>query len=141
MTSIEHPQENREAEAANRVILCEIRRRLDEIKTTLAEELHKVLWAYRTTPQSTIGESPFRLTYGTEEVIPIEANDLNWRTSADTDFQTNTVNLREELEFVDEVRSEASLREIARKQKIVARHNKRVIKREFQVGHLVIRQN
>jgi hypothetical protein len=30
-----------------------------------------------------------RLTYGTEAVIPIEVTELTWRTSADTDFQTN----------------------------------------------------
>jgi len=87
-----------------------------------------VLWAYRTTPHSTTSESPFRLTYGTEAVIPIETNELSWRTSADTDFDTNAVNLREELEFIDEIRSEASLREVALKQKIAARHNKKVIK-------------
>ena len=72
--------------------------------------------AYRTTPHSTTSESPFRLTYGTEAVIPIELTELTWRTNADTDFPTNAVNLREELEFVDEVRSEAALREIALKQ-------------------------
>ena len=31
-----------------------------------------VLWAYRTTARTPIGEIPFRLTYGTEAVIPIE---------------------------------------------------------------------
>jgi len=49
--------------------------------------------------------------------------------------------LREELEFGDEVRSEAALREIVLKQKIAARHSKRVIKREFEVGDLVLRRN
>jgi len=87
-------------------------------KTRWAEELHTVLWAYRTTPHSTTGESPFRLTYGTKAVIPIELNELTWRTEADTDFPTNAVNLREELEFIDEVRSEAAIRETTLKQKI-----------------------
>lgn len=64
-TSVEHPQANGLAEAANRVILRGIRRRLYTAKTQWAEELHVVLWAYRTTPHSTTGESPFRLTYGT----------------------------------------------------------------------------
>ena len=31
-----------------------------------------VLWAYRTTTRTPIGETPFRLTYGTEAVIPIK---------------------------------------------------------------------
>lgn len=140
LTSIEHPQANGATEAANRVILRIIRRRLDQVKTSWAEELHKVLWDYQTTPHSTTSESPFRLTYGTEAVILIETNELSWRTSADTDFDINAVNLREELEFIDEIRSKASLREIALKQKTAARHNKKVMKREFEVSDLVLRR-
>jgi len=87
------------------------------------------------------GESPFQLNYGTEAVILIEANKLSWWTSADTDFDTNAAILREELEFIGEIRSETSLREVTLKQKIAARHNKKFIKREFEVGDLVLRRN
>jgi len=76
-----------------------------------------------------------------EAIIPIELTELTWRTDANTDFSANAANLREELEFVDEVRSEAALRETTLKQKIAARHNKKVIKREFEVGDLVLRRN
>jgi len=138
---VEHPQANGLAEAANRVILRGIHRRLDTAKTRWAEELRAVLWAYRTTPHSTTSESPFRLTYGTEAVIPIELTELTWRTDANTNFPANTVNLREEVEFVDEVRSEAALRETALKQKIAAHHSKKVIKREFEVGDLILQRN
>jgi len=100
-----------------------------------------VLWAYRTNPHSTTGESPFRLMYETKAVIPIELAELTWRTSADSDFLANAANLREKLEFKDEVRSEAALRETTLKQKIAARHSKKVIKREFKVGDLVLRRN
>jgi len=79
--------------------------------------------------------------YGTETVIPIELTELTGQTNTDTDFSTNSVNLREELEFVDKVKSEAALRETSLKQKIAARHNKKVIKQEFEVGDLVIRWN
>jgi hypothetical protein len=65
----------------------------------------------------TTDESPFRLTYGTEAVLPIKLTKLTWRTDASTDFPANTANLREELEFVDEVRIGATLREAALKQK------------------------
>ncbi|CAK8560702.1 unnamed protein product [Lathyrus sativus] len=49
--------------------------------------------------------------------------------------------LRAELDLVDEIRSEAALREISLKQKIVLRHDAKVIKREFQVGSLVLKRN
>jgi hypothetical protein len=102
--------------------------------------LHALLWAYITTPYSTT-ESPFRLTYGIEAVIPIELTELTWRTTANTDFPANTANLREELEFVDKVKNDAALRETALKQKIAARHGKKVRQREFEVGDLVLRRN
>ena len=41
-------------------------------KGTWPEELPNVLWAYRTTMRTLVGETPFNLTYGTEAVIPIE---------------------------------------------------------------------
>ena len=31
-----------------------------------------ILWAYRTTIRTPTGETPFRLTYGSEAVIPAE---------------------------------------------------------------------
>ncbi|RDY11323.1 hypothetical protein CR513_04034, partial [Mucuna pruriens] len=48
-TSVEHPQTNRQAEAANKVILMGLRRRLEEAKDRWAEELPQVLWSYHTT--------------------------------------------------------------------------------------------
>ena len=36
------------------------------------EELPGILWAYKTTAQTLIGETPFNLTYGTKAVIPVE---------------------------------------------------------------------
>jgi hypothetical protein len=70
--------------------------------------------------------------YGIEAVLPIELTELTWHTDANTDFPANTTNLHEELEFVDEVRIGATLREAALKQKIAARHNKKVIKRNLK---------
>ena len=36
------------------------------------DELANILWAYRTTPKMTTGESPFSLCYGAEAVLPTE---------------------------------------------------------------------
>ena len=41
-------------------------------KRAWPEELPSVLWAYKMTARTSIGETPFNLTYGTEAVIPIE---------------------------------------------------------------------
>ncbi|KAL0444192.1 UNVERIFIED_CONTAM: hypothetical protein Slati_2141900 [Sesamum latifolium] len=49
-----------------------IKRRLERVGENWAEELTSVLWAYRTTPRGSTGESPFSLVYGTEAIIPAE---------------------------------------------------------------------
>ena len=77
-TSVEHPQTNGQAEATNKVLLRGLKRRLDSAKGNWVDELPQVLWAYRTTPHSSTKESPFRLTYGTEAVIPVEIGELSW---------------------------------------------------------------
>ncbi|XP_058726285.1 uncharacterized protein LOC131597615 [Vicia villosa] len=139
--SLEHPQTNGQAEAANRVILRGLRRRLDEIKRGWVEELHSVLWAYRTTPHSTTGETPFRLTYGTEAVIPVEIHVPSRRIEEPLETEGNIKAVKEELDLVEEIRTGAVLREASLKQKIALRHDAKVIKREFKVDSLVLKKN
>ncbi|GAU19534.1 hypothetical protein TSUD_303470 [Trifolium subterraneum] len=115
-TSFEHPQTNGQAEAANRVILRGLRRRMGASKGNWTEELHNAVIPVE------IGEPSSRIEYPPEEDINDEL-------------------LREELDLVEELRTGASLREVTLKQKIAARHDKRVIKREFEVGSLVLRRN
>jgi len=45
--SVEHPQTNGQAKASNKVILGELKKRVDGAKGRWVEELAKVLWAYR----------------------------------------------------------------------------------------------
>ncbi|MCI03789.1 gypsy retrotransposon integrase-like protein, partial [Trifolium medium] len=133
-TSVEHPQTNGQAKAANRVILRGLKRRLNENKKNWVEELENVLWAYRTTPHSTTGETPFRLVYGTEAVIPVEIGEPSRRTEQPLEEEMNDEALREELDLVEEIRTGASLREETLKQKIAARYDTKVIKRDFDFG-------
>ena len=51
-----------------------LKKRLDGAKGKWAKELPNVLWAYRTTPRRSTGETLFSLTYGAEAVIPVEVN-------------------------------------------------------------------
>ena len=48
------------------------KKRLDKAKRKLVEELSHVLWTYRTTPRRSIRETPFSMTYGAEDIIPLE---------------------------------------------------------------------
>ena len=46
LTSIGHPQANGEAEVTNRMILHNLKTRLNDAKGLWAEELNLILWAY-----------------------------------------------------------------------------------------------
>ena len=56
----------------NRKLLKIIKAKLDDVKGAWPEELPNVLWTYRTTTRTPTGETPFKLTYGIEVVIPVE---------------------------------------------------------------------
>ena len=46
-----------------------IKARLEGAKGVWLDELPGILWAYRTTMRTPTGETPFKLTYGSEAVI------------------------------------------------------------------------
>ncbi|KAL0452984.1 UNVERIFIED_CONTAM: hypothetical protein Slati_1276500 [Sesamum latifolium] len=71
-TTVAHPQSNGQVEVTNRILVQGIKRRLDRVGGNWTEELTSVLWAYRTNPRGSTGESPFSLVYGTEAIIPAE---------------------------------------------------------------------
>ncbi|KAI9081915.1 hypothetical protein K1719_036177 [Acacia pycnantha] len=77
--SVEHPQSNGQAEAANKVILDGLRKKMQEAGTCWVEQLYNVLWGVRTTIQSATQETPFRMTYGCEAMIPVEVGRPSWR--------------------------------------------------------------
>ena len=71
-SSPKHPQANSQTKVKNRSLLKIIKTWHEGAKGEWSEELPNVLWAYRTTMRVPTGETPFRLTFGTEAVIPVE---------------------------------------------------------------------
>ena len=80
---------------------------LEEAKGAWLKELPNVLWAYKTTVRTLTGEMPFRLTYGTEAVIPIKVGVNSMKREAFNEDNNNN-QLRVNLDYLDEVRDEAS---------------------------------
>ena len=71
-SSLRHPQANRQMKVMNRTLLKIIKAKLDEAKGAWSEELPNVLWDYKTMARTLTGETPFKLTNGTEAMIPVE---------------------------------------------------------------------
>lgn len=78
-SSPRHPQANEQTEVTNQTLLKIIQAQLEGAKGTWPDELPNVLWAYRTTTKTLIGETPFNLIYGTKAVIPIEVGVISMR--------------------------------------------------------------
>nr|XP_023889033.1 uncharacterized protein LOC112001099 [Quercus suber] len=128
-----HPQANGQTEVTNRTLLRIIKARLDDAKGAWPEELPNVLWAYRTTARTPMGETPFRLTYGTEAMIPVEVGVTSTRREAFSEEENDDL-LRVNLDCLDEVRDEALSRMTGYQKKMAEYYNKRT--RQLPSGDL-----
>ena len=72
--SVGHPRMNGQVERANGLILQGFKPRIFDMLKKFAgrwvEEPPAVLWSLRTTPNRSMGLTPFFLTYGSEAVLP-----------------------------------------------------------------------
>ena len=132
-----HPQASGQMEVMNRTLLKIIKTKLDDAKGAWLEELPNVLWAYRTTARTPTGETPFRLTYGTEAVIPIEVGVTSTRRAAFSE-EGNDNKLWLNLDCLDEVRDKASSRMEKYQQKMTEYYNKRVKLRQLDIRDLIL---
>ncbi|XP_020218740.1 uncharacterized protein LOC109801971 [Cajanus cajan] len=123
-------------EAANKVILRELKRRLGEAKGSWPDHLPDILWAYRCTPQSSTKETHFRLTYGTDAMIPVEVGEPSLRrTQFDEDANGQPLNI--ELDLIDEARDRALINMEACRTRLARKLRTKLKPREFQAGDLV----
>ena len=109
----------------NRTLLKIIKTKLDDAKGAWPEELPNVLWAYRTIARTPTGETPFRLSYGTEAVILVEVGVTSTRQAAFSE-EGNDEELRINLDCLDEVRENASSRMEKYRQNMAEYYNRRV---------------
>ncbi|XP_076930209.1 uncharacterized protein LOC143594903 [Bidens hawaiensis] len=68
----EHPQANGQEEYANKIIINNLKKKLETKKGKWAEELLFIMWADRTTSKNATGQTPFSLVFGTKVMIPAE---------------------------------------------------------------------
>nr|XP_023900782.1 uncharacterized protein LOC112012635 [Quercus suber] len=95
--------------------------------------------ATRTTARTPTGETPFRLTYGTEAVIPVEVGITSTRREAFNEEENDDL-LRVDLDCLDEVRDKALSRMTEYQKKMTEYYNRRVKLRRLNIGDLVLRK-
>ena len=134
-----HPQANGHVEVTNRSLLKIIKTQLEGAKGIWLDKLPSVLWAYRTTARTPTRETPFRLAYQSDAVIPVEIGLTSFRVE-NYDEDKNEEAMCLQLDLLDEVRAIAEQR-LAQYQNLMAKHyNSNVKHRDFQVGDLVLRR-
>ena len=134
-----YPRGNGQAKTVNKVIVSELKKRLDDAKGKWVEELPHVLWAYRTTPRKSTGETPFSMSYGAEVVIPIETGFPTLRTQS---FNPNNNNelLQRSLNLIEERRESAMVQLAYYQHKLKQGYDVKVKLRPLVPGDLVLRK-
>ena len=85
------------------------------------------------------GETPFRLTYESEAVIPAKVGLTSYRVD-NHDERRNDEAIRLQLDLVDEVRATAEQRLARYQDHMVKHYNSWVRHRDFKVGDLILRK-
>ena len=84
-----------------------------------------ILWAYRTTIRTPTEETPFRLTYESEAVIPAEVGLTSDRVH-NHDENKNDEAMRLQFDLVDEIRAAAEQRLASYQDRMAKHYNSRV---------------
>ncbi|CAL8088111.1 unnamed protein product [Prunus armeniaca] len=86
-TPFVNKQGNGQAEATNKTILRILSKMVYEYEGGWSIHLPDALWAYRTSPRSTISFSPYSLVYGSDAISPVEITTPTARVSAVNDLE------------------------------------------------------
>ena len=116
-----------------------IKTRLEGAKGVWLYKVPSVLWAYRTTIKTPIGETPFKLAYGSEVIIPAEVHMAKHKVMTYQD-EDNEEQLCLNLDLIDKVRMDAEQR-TARYKNLIGRQYDAMVKPKcFNIGDLVLKR-
>ncbi|XP_065618224.1 uncharacterized protein LOC136062720 [Quercus suber] len=93
----------------------------------------------RTTVRTPTGETPFKLAYGSETVIPAEMHIASHRVMKYQDKENNE-QLRLNLDLLDEVKMDAEQRTARYKNLMAKQHDAMVKSRRFSIGGLILKK-
>ncbi|XP_026396226.1 uncharacterized protein LOC113290851 [Papaver somniferum] len=128
-----YAQINGQAEVTNRVIMDNLKKRLEKAKGKWTEEFPGVLWSYRTTPKRSTGFSTFTLAYGTEVVIPTEVHLKTTTTRVVTSGSNDNIMALDKEQL--EEQKETALQQLVRyQQEIKLIYDHKVRERSFKPG-------
>ena len=136
-STLTYPLSNGQAEATNKVIVSGLKKRLKGTKGKWIEELPNILWAYRTTPRRSMGETLYSLTYGAKAVIPAKISLCSARVSGFSSAGNEELMVKQ-LDSLEECWEVATIRLANYQQKLARQYNRDIRRREFNARDLVL---
>ncbi|XP_070013089.1 uncharacterized protein [Nicotiana sylvestris] len=130
---------NGQAQSTNKVIINNLKKRLEKSKSNWAELLAGVLWAYRTTIKTSTGETPFSLVYGAEALITVEIGEPSTRFTQ-VSGESNGEEMRMNLDLLEGKREASLIRMAVQKQVIERYYNRKARLRFFKIGDFVFKK-
>jgi len=135
-----YPQGNGLAESSNKSLIRIIKKMSEDNKKNWVSKLKYALWADRVTIKKSIGNSPFKLVYGTEAVFPIQltlpmAKFLQEEQNEEEDMAKRIIDLAE----VHQTREQLVEKDAAHQEKIKDAFDRKTKTDNFQVGDLVLK--
>ena len=134
-----HLQANGQAEVVNQSLLKIIKTWIEGVNGIWIDELPSVIQAYRTTVRTPTRETPFKLAYGSDEVIPIEVGLTSYSVAHYKD-EENEKQLHLSLDLIDKVRVDIEQKMACYKNLMTNHHYALVKPRQFNVADLVLRR-
>ena len=105
----------------------------------MADKLPGVLWANRTTVRTLTGETPFKLAYESEVVIPAKVHMANHKAMKYQD-EDNEEQLHLNLDLINEVRMNVEQRTMRYKNLMARQYDAMVKPKHFNIGDLVLKR-
>uniref|UniRef100_A0A2N9HEC3 RNA-directed DNA polymerase n=1 Tax=Fagus sylvatica TaxID=28930 RepID=A0A2N9HEC3_FAGSY len=138
-----YPQGNGQAEATNRMLLRILSKMVFDYGSNWNSHLADVLWAYRSSPKTATGFTPFSLVYGTDTISPTELVVPTPRVLQGSDLEADANICAEarmaDLEGLDESRELARLKSQRNYQRMANAYSKTLQVRIFAEGQLVLK--
>ena len=116
-----------------------IKTRLEGVKVVWLDKLQGVLWAYRTIVRTPTGETPFKLTYGSDAVIPAKVRMANHRVMKYQDKE-NEEQLHLNLDLIDEVRMDVEQMTARYKNLMSKQYDAMVKPKCFNIRDLILKR-
>jgi hypothetical protein len=140
IASAYHPQTSGQVELSNREIKSILGKTVNKTRKNWASKLKDALWAYRTAYKNPMGMSPYKMVYGKACHLPLELEHKAYWAVRELNKDPKLAGDKRllQLSSLDEWRSEAYENAKLFKEKVKKWHDRRIIKREFNIGDKVL---